>query len=187
MFHLRSGFCLQMLSDVRCSFDVRMQLGVDAHKFRMRSKRAAQNSLLNVARRNSTGWPKWGTTINKPDSRYERGTIGGQVTGLADTKGPAGQCDANLMLFHHFLGHLAAVRWPRHFFPRACSGSLEPMAFTFAVQQIGPHTEIRIDALQPTVLVFEGLHLRDHPSPWSSNRWRTHGSTSMPPYLARHL
>jgi hypothetical protein len=41
------------------------------------------------------------------------------ITGLADPKGAAGQCNADLMARHRLLGHLAALRWLRHFFPRA--------------------------------------------------------------------
>lgn len=41
------------------------------------------------------------------------------ITGLANPEGPAGQRNANPVSRHRFLGHLAALRWPRHFFPRA--------------------------------------------------------------------
>lgn len=41
------------------------------------------------------------------------------ITGLADPEGPADQRNADPVSRHRFLGHLAALRWPRHFFPRA--------------------------------------------------------------------
>src|SRR5690606_4396284 len=40
-------------------------------------------------------------------------------TGLADTKGPTGQRDADPLRRHCLLGQLAALSWPCHFFPRA--------------------------------------------------------------------
>jgi hypothetical protein len=41
------------------------------------------------------------------------------ITGLADPEGPAGKGNAGPASRHRVLGHLAALRWPGHFFPRA--------------------------------------------------------------------
>ena len=44
-------------------------------------------------------------------------------TGLADPKGPAGQGYADPVSRHRIPGHLAALRWPIYFFPRASLSS----------------------------------------------------------------
>ena len=41
------------------------------------------------------------------------------IAGLTNRKSPAGQRNADTSSFDRRSGHLAAVRWPNYFFPRA--------------------------------------------------------------------
>src|SRR5690606_24264506 len=84
------------------------------------------------------------------------------IAGLADLEGAAGERNAHPSQRHCFPGHLSALRWPRHFFPRASLSSSACMLIS--------------------AYIFFSRR-------FSSSRafiWLIIDA-SMPPYLARHL
>src|SRR5690606_21394184 len=84
------------------------------------------------------------------------------IAGLADTKGAAGERDAHPTQRHCFPGHLSALRWPCHFFPRASLSNSACMlisAYIFFNRRFSSSRDF-------IWLIIEA---------------------SMPPYLARHL
>src|SRR5690606_29890771 len=84
------------------------------------------------------------------------------IAGLAYPKCRACQANRNAAFLHGALGHLAAARWPHHFFSRA-SATISALSFS--------STYI----------------LRSRAFSASSSFIRAIIDTSMPPYLARHL
>ncbi len=102
------------------------------------------------------------------------------ITRLADLIGSAGQRDADSVICERIHGHLTPPSLTGHCrampwravdglsaFSSACLGSLGPVTFTFAVQQVVLHAHLSLHALQATVLL---RHVR---SPLSSDQWRT--------------
>jgi hypothetical protein len=122
------------------------------------------------------------------------------IAGLADTKSPAGQRDADTAPLHRCCGHLSALTQGKC--AQLPSGQwMAHLLFSKGfLQQISPHAQLRKHPLQPAVLVrrgtrtdgvcasLHGLRLADHGRIYYPAEFcRAKAREGMPPYLTRHL